>query len=163
VKVITPLTAGLVLLVVGLVLAAAAADPGGGPAWALALAVGMPLAVLAGPALFAVRGYRLDAAADALLVRRPGRETAVPLAGLQAATARPDAFRGTLMKAGSGGYLGLFGWFWSRPLGAFRAWVTDPARGVLLTFPDRRVVVSPDDPAAFIQAVTRLKALPGHR
>jgi len=162
VKTLTTVTVGLVLAVVAGLLVVARLDPRT-PGWALVVGVAGPPGVLAVTALFAVRGYRLDAAADALLVRRPGRETVVPLAGLQAAAARPDAFHGTLMKAGSGGFLGVFGWFHSRALGGFQAWVTDPARSVLLTFSGRRIVVSPDDPAEFIRAVTRLKELPPRR
>jgi Bacterial PH domain len=160
VKILTPVTLGLVaLLAAGQVLAAWLAPTV--PKWVFALGVAVPVAALVITGLCSVRGYRLDAVQDGLVILRPGRETALPLAGLEAAEARPDAFRGILMKAGSAGFFGYFGWFRSRALGSFRAWVTDPARSVVLRFPGRQIVVSPDDPAAFIAALEGLKGRRG--
>lgn len=151
VKILTPVTLGVVVLAcAGMVVAARLAPKM--PGWVLAIGLGMPVASLAVTWAFSVRGYRLEGS-DTLLVLRPGRVTRLSWAGLSGAEARPDAFRSVSMKAGSAGFLGYLGWFRSRALGAFRAWVTDPDRSVLLRFPDRQIVVSPDDRAAFISAI----------
>jgi hypothetical protein len=102
-------------------------------------------------ALFAVRGY--DVVPDAVLIRRPGWTSRIPLTGLVGVEVDPQAFCGVVFRAGNGGVLGFIGWFWSRRLGWFRAWVTDPARSVRLRFRDRCVVLSPDDPEAFLRAL----------
>lgn len=54
---------------------------------------------------------------------------------------------------GNGGFLGYIGWFRSKRLGSFRAYVTDPPRCVVLEFEQRKVVVSPDDPRRFLEAL----------
>ncbi|MFN0069020.1 MAG: PH domain-containing protein [Limisphaerales bacterium] len=156
VKILTPVAVGIIaLLAAGQILAAQLVPTV--PKWVFALGLVVPVAALVVTALCAVRGYRVDAVQDALVILRPGRETALPLAGLEGAEVRPDAFRGVYMKAGSAGFFGYLGWFRSRALGSFRAWVTDPALSVLLRFPGRQIVVSPDDPAAFIAALEGLR------
>jgi hypothetical protein len=101
--------------------------------------------------LFAVRGYRITP--HELGVRRLLWWTRLSLRDLRAAEVDPEAMKGALRKAGNGGYLALTGWFWSRRLGHFRALVTDPQRGVVLRFKERLLVVSPEDPEAFVQAL----------
>jgi hypothetical protein len=153
----TPLTilivAGMEILLVVVGRGSMRISPGG--FWAT-VAI-LPILV-AGTSLFAVRGYRL--VDGTLEVLRPGWISRVCLDGLQSVRTDPEAFRGVWAKAGSDGFLGLFGWFWSRRLGLFRAWATDPLRCVRMTFPNRVVVVSPDDPAAFVASVEHQKGWP---
>lgn len=151
VKVITPLTVLLVLLATAGLIAAAVLDPRT-PRWALLLGLATFGGVLVVPGLFLVRGYRIEGDGR-LAILRPFHTTHLPLSGLHAAEPRPEAFKGVVVKAGNGGLGGFIGWFWSRSLGGFRAWVTDPERSVLLRFTDRQVIISPDDPAAFIAAL----------
>jgi hypothetical protein len=47
----------------------------------------------------------------------------------------------------------LSAWYRNALLGTYRAFVTDPAHMVVLRFGNKTIVVSPDDPAAFIEAV----------
>ncbi len=68
-------------------------------------------------------------------------------------TQAPTAMAGSLRIAGNGGLFSFTGWFWSRRLGRYRAFVTDPARSVVLKFSDRTVVVSPDVPEEFVAAL----------
>lgn len=157
IKVITPLTVGLILLAAAGLITAAVLDPRT-PRWAPVLGLTTLGAVLTVPLLFLVRGYRLDGA-DELVILRPFHATRISLAGLQAAERCPGAFTGLTVRAGNGGMGGFIGWFWNRSLGGYRAWVTDPRRSVLLKFPDRRVVLSPDDPDAFIAALAWLRGL----
>ena len=59
---------------------------------------------------------------------------------------------------GNGGMFSFTGHFVNHPLGRYRAFVTDPARTVVLALPEGVVVVSPDRPDEFIAAVTAAAA-----
>lgn len=147
--ILTVLTAAIVLGVLGLVGAALWRRPFTNGWEVFGLSVAALLLPVTG--LFAVRGY--EVVPDAVLIRRPGWTSRIPLAGLTGVEADPQVFRGVMCRVGNGGFLGFIGWFWSRRLGWFRAWVTDPARCVRLRFRDRCVVLSPDDPEAFLRAL----------
>ena len=117
------------------------------------LAVCIPVVSLLAAGLFMVRGYTV--AGDAILVHRLGWSATVPLDGLESATVSPDAVRRASRTRGNGGFFSYTGRFRSRTLGSFRAFVTDHARTVVLRFRDRSegdqvVVMSPDDPDAFV-------------
>lgn len=117
------------------------------------LAVCIPIVSLLTAALFVVRGYTVTA--DTILVHRLGWSSTVPLEGLESATVSPDAIRGASRTSGNGGFLSYTGRFRSRTLGSLEAFVTDHARTVVLRFRDRAegdpvVVMSPDDPNAFV-------------
>lgn len=109
----------------------------------------LPFVVLGGPALFTVRGFTLER--DALLVHRLLWSTRVSLAGLARAWHDPRAMARSLRLWGNGGLFAVTGYFRNKALGVYRAFVTDPARAVVLVLPRRTVVVSPDDPAVFLQ------------
>ena len=47
---------------------------------------------------------------------------------------------------GIGGLFVFCGLFWSRKLGRYRAYITDPRRAVVLRFGNKVVVVTPDEP-----------------
>jgi hypothetical protein len=116
------------------------------------LAIIVPVVVLAGCALYTVRGYTLTA--DALLVQRLYWDTRIDLAGLQSATVDPKALSWALRKWGNGGLFSFTGYFWTRQIGSFRAFVTNGRHCVVLRYPDRTIVISPDYPAGFVEAVT---------
>lgn len=59
---------------------------------------------------------------------------------------------GGLRLAGSGGAFGWYGLFWRKSTGRYHAYVTDRARLVTCTGSDGLVVVSPQDPEAFVSA-----------
>ncbi len=52
-----------------------------------------------------------------------------------------------------GGLFSFTGSFRNKALGAYRAFVTDPHRTVVLRFPKRTVIVSPDSPEAFLHEI----------
>jgi len=119
------------------------------PTWPLLL---IPLLLVLGALPFMVRGYVLTE--DAIEVRRLGWSTVLPLDGLVAVTGEPEGLRGAVRTFGNGGLFGISGWFWSRRLGAFRAYATDPARVVLLRYRNgRKVVVTPGDVQHFVVRV----------
>lgn len=111
----------------------------------------LPLAIIGGGGLFTIRGYTVTS--NTLLVHRLFWTTRLPLAGLRSAQFAPRAMRWSLRTFGNGGLFSFTGHFWNKPLGAYRAFVTDPHRTVVLRFPTRTVVVSPAAPEEFVRAL----------
>lgn len=111
--------------------------------WVALLALGL----LAQAALMAVRGYRITP--DAILVRRLLWSTRLPRAGLQGAVFEPGIMKGSLRTCGNGGLFSFTGWYRNQALGNFRALVTDMDRTVVLRYPGKTFVLSPDDPERF--------------
>lgn len=123
-------------------------DPGP-PIWpARALMIALPLAALAIAFLSIISGYALNT--DVLQVRRPFSSTSFALNDLKSVSGDPDAFKGALRLFGNGGLFSFTGYFWTRKLGFFRAFATDPARALVLKFSRRTIVITPDDPLHFI-------------
>jgi hypothetical protein len=120
------------------------------PVWLRVLA---PFGI-GGAALFTVRGYRVGA--DCIWVQRLFWSTRLPLAGLQSVRVPSDEERRslTVRTFGNGGFFSFTGWYWSKALGTYRAFVTDPKRMVILTFARRTVVLSPDCPDDFIRELS---------
>jgi len=112
----------------------------------------LPLVIVAVSALFVIRGYVVTA--DEILIQRSFWSTRLARNRLQSAVVDPAALRGSIRLFGNGGLFSFTGLFRSRALGRYRAFVTDPARSVVLRFADRVVVVSPADPDAFIRDVS---------
>jgi hypothetical protein len=115
------------------------------------LATGILAAIVLVTLPFSVRGYVLTP--EALWIERWGWRHAISLRDVVSATVDPEALRGSLRLFASGGLFGFFGIFWSRRLGIFRAYCTAPERCVLLKLRQRTVVVSPDNPEAFVAAL----------
>jgi hypothetical protein len=111
----------------------------------------LPLAIVCGGALFTVRGYTVTS--DAILVHRLFWTTRLPLAGLRSAQFEPDAMRWSIRTFGNGGLFSFTGFFRNKALGAYRAFVTDPHRTVVLHFPTRTVVLSPSAPEEFVHDI----------
>jgi hypothetical protein len=109
------------------------------------------VALVVGTALFTVRGYRLEA--RHVLVDRLLWSTWIPLEGLQSVEIAPEAMRRSIRLWGNGGLFAFTGWFRNRQLGTYRCFATDPARSVVLRFPNRRIVLTPDDPPRFAEVV----------
>jgi hypothetical protein len=112
----------------------------------------LPLALICGGALFTIRGYTVIL--DAILVHRLFWTTRLPLAGLQSAQFEPDAMRWSLRTFGNGGLFSFTGFFRNKALGAYRAFVTDQHRTVVLRYSARTVVVSPAAPEEFVHDLT---------
>lgn len=109
----------------------------------------VPLGLLLACVPFLIRGYSLTP--DTLIIHRLFWQTRIPLRGLQSATIKPLAMRGSLRLMGNGGLFSFTGYYRNRPLGTYRAFVTDLHRTVILRFAQRTVLVSPDCPEAFVQ------------
>jgi hypothetical protein len=111
----------------------------------------VPLCILVGGAMCGVRQY--DVMPNVIVIHRFGWTTRLSRFGLQRVEVEPGVMRGSLRVLGNGGLFALVGRFRNTRLGAYRALVTDPDRTVVLHYTDRRVVLSPDRPAEFAQAL----------
>lgn len=108
------------------------------------------LLVLALPlscALFTIRGYTVTP--DAILIHRLFWVTRLPLVGLQSARFEPRVMRWSI-RCGNGGFYSITGFYWSKILGLYRAFVTDMRQTVVLRYTRRTVVVSPTPPEELV-------------
>ena len=132
--------------------------PDGSPSLVRTLVGFGPLALVAGCALFTVRGYRLEA--GRLSIRRLLWSTTLDLSGLRGARHDPEAMKGSLRLFGNGGLFSISGVFRNRALGNYRAWATDPKNAVVLELEGRTVVVTPGEPEGFLRQVELLQGRP---
>lgn len=107
----------------------------------------LPVLILPGCALFIIRSYSIEP--NELAIRRLFWTTRLSLSGLQSATIKPNAMRWSLRLCGNGGLFSITGWYRNRALGNYRAFVTDLTKTVVLRFPKKTFVVSPENPEAF--------------
>lgn len=111
----------------------------------------LPMLILAGAAPFIIRGYTIKN--DALLIHRLWWDTRVPLRGLISAEVNADAMKRCLRLGGNGGLYSFTGWYWSKGIGRFSAYVTDLTRTVVMRYKHRTIVVSPESPGDFAAAL----------
>jgi hypothetical protein len=108
--------------------------------------------VIAGTAaLFVVRGYRIEG--RSIVVRRLLWNTRLPLDRSVVAEVRPGVMNRSIRIAGNGGLYSFTGWFHTKELGRYRAFVTDLNRTVVVRIGSTCWVFSPDDPGEFAKAV----------
>ncbi len=109
--------------------------------------------LVVGIAAFSVRGYTVQP--GAVLVHRLGWATRIPLRGLVSVEAEPHATHGSIRVLGNGGAFAFTGRFRNSRLGSYRAYVTEPALCVVLDLGSQKVVLTPDSPVRFVEAVRR--------
>ncbi|NIR31293.1 MAG: hypothetical protein GWN84_18695, partial [Gammaproteobacteria bacterium] len=98
---------------------------------ALRVAIALGLAsLLVGCVVFTIRGYAL--VGRTLRIHRLWWDTELELNGLREVAFDPAAMRWSLRLFGNGGCFAITGWFRSRSLGRYRAFVMDPRRAVVL-------------------------------
>ncbi len=97
---------------------------------------------------FMIRSYAITE--NAILIRRLFWTTRLDRAGLKSAEVIPKAMHKSLRTCGNGGGFSFTGWYWSKSLGFYRAFVTDLNRTVVLRFEKRTMVVSPGEPEEFV-------------
>lgn len=144
--------------VAGFILAAICAiglfsGPDNNMIWIAGMVV-IPLTMLIVAALFSIRSYQLSA--DKLVVRRLGWTSDVDLAGLQSAEVDAEAMKQSVRLFANGGLFCFCGKFDNARFGTYSAFATDPRRSVVLTFVDRKVVVTPDRPDVFVAEIRNL-------
>ena len=114
----------------------------------------VPPVLLLGSLLFVVCSYSI--AGGHLSIRRLFWSTNIPLLGVHEAVHDPTAIKGSLRIFGNGGLFGITGLYWNKKLGRFRLFATDPAKAVVMHLHDRIVVISPEEPQAFLQELERI-------
>lgn len=120
--------------------------------WPVALAPLTGLLILVPVWVFArIKAYRL--AAGELVVVRVKRVNRFALAGLEAVEQDAQAMKGAWKTIGNDGLGAITGSFRSKRLGKFQGLLTDASRAVVLRWPDRTLVVSPERPGEFVAEV----------
>ena len=112
----------------------------------------LPLAIILICGLFTVHGYSI--ASDSLLIDRLFWKTRIPLRELQSVKFDPEATRRSIRTFGNGGFFSFTGYFRSKELGSYRAFMTDHRRAVVLRFQSRTIVISPDRPKDFVETIS---------
>lgn len=102
---------------------------------------------------FIVRSYTITPAA--ILIRRLFWNTRLARESLMSAEVIPYAMKKCLRTCGNGGVFSFTGWYWSKALGCFTAYVTDQNRTVVLKYDGRTVVLSPSTPEDFVKDLER--------
>ena len=110
------------------------------------------LAILLVAAAFAIRGYSVTD--GKLMVHHLGWANKFDLADLVSAEVSPGATLGSLRTMGIGGLFGSIGHFHNEILGSYKAYATNEFNTVVMVFGDQTIVVTPDDPLEFVEAVT---------
>ena len=128
------------------------------PPWPVFLTTGIAPAVVA-IIWFTARILRYRVVEAELQVELPFRTVRFPLDGLKDVAPDRDALRGACKIAGNDGLGAISGRFRSKRLGWFRAYVTDAEHAVVLRWPDRCVVISPDQHSLFVEAVRKRAGL----
>lgn len=109
------------------------------------------LAVVVAAAVLAVRGYSvLD---GRLLIHHLGWASKFDLTELSSVDISPGATMGSVRTFGIGGLFSFAGWFRNEVLGSYRAFATNELNTVVLDFSGKKIVVTPDDPERFAEAV----------
>jgi cytochrome c biogenesis protein CcdA len=111
---------------------------------ALILAIGI---------LMIVRGYSVQA--GQVIVHGLVWNKVYPLIDLCDIESQPFATVGSIRTFGIGGFFSFWGYYHNPTLGSYLSFVTDAANTVVLKFENTRIVLSPDDPVAFVEAVRR--------
>jgi hypothetical protein len=86
------------------------------------------------------------------ILRRAWPAAAYPLSRVDSVSVLPPgSLRGAVRTFGNGGLFGFYGWFYRK--GAFRLYATRRDRLVEVVIDGKRVVVSPDEPARFVDGL----------
>lgn len=104
-----------------------------------------------------IRRYRL--AGNELRVELQFRTMRFPLAGLISASPDREAMRHAWKMYGNDGLGAVTGRFRSKRLGAFRVYLIDAEHAVVLRWPDRCLVISPQQHSFFVEAVRKRAGL----
>jgi hypothetical protein len=128
------------------------------PPWPVFLAIGVTLPVQA-VIWYGTRVRRYRLREDELMVERAFRTVRLPLAGLKDAAPDRDAMRGAWKIRGNKGLGTISGRFRSKRLGRFDAYLSDAEHAVVLRWPDRCVVISPEQHFFFIETVRKRAGL----
>ena len=118
--------------------------------------IAAPATILGVAALLSVRGYELQA--KQLLIHRLAWSTRIPTSDLKAADGRSEVLNEAKPLLACVGLFSYVGFYWHAEWRLMRVFATDPLRAVIVSFANRRIVITPHDPQQFIvRARTMLK------
>jgi hypothetical protein len=141
-----------ILILVGIPLIGISSGPRQNIGWIVMIV--MPLAILIIAAFFTIRGYILTP--QALFIQRLGWKSKLDLTNLVSAEVDPTAMDKSIRTCGNGGIFCFAGTFYNKKLLFYRAFATAPRRSVVLKFPKRTVVVTPDKPDEFVEKIKKI-------
>lgn len=101
-----------------------------------------------------IRGYVVTE--SEIHIRRTAWTIRLPLKKLKTVEGNAEALQGAIRLVGNYGLFSYTGFYWSKKLGFYRVYATDPDRAVVLRYPNRTIVITPHDPQAFIMRVRTL-------
>ncbi len=111
--------------------------------------------LLIGSLALRIRSYQI--ASGNLAIKMGFSSKVFPLRGLEEARLESRPFRGCRRDLGVGGFWSNYGTFTSSRWGKFLAYASDGSQGVLLVWPDKKVLVTPADASLFIQTINSSK------
>lgn len=115
---------------------------------AVVFGLAMPVGILAAAYGFAPRAYSVTADGTLHMHRRWFGSKSFQVTSAQTVAALFGL--GGIRLSGSGGAFGWYGLFWRKGTGKYHAYVTDRSRLVACHGPDGLVMISPEDPRAFL-------------
>jgi hypothetical protein len=115
------------------------------------------LAIVLAAATFAIRGYSVID--GRLLIHRLGWSTKFDLSRLSSVEVSPGATMGSIRAMGIGGLFGFVGYYRNEILGTYKAYATNELNTVVLDFGGEKIVVTPDEPEEFLQAVETARSM----
>jgi hypothetical protein len=115
------------------------------------------LAIVLVAATFAIRGYSVID--GRLLIHRLGWSTKFDLSRLTSVEVSPGATMGSIRAMGIGGLFGFVGYYRNEILGTYKAYATNELNTVVLDFGGKKIVVTPDKPEEFLQAVEAARSM----
>lgn len=124
------------------------------PHWMWPTSAGLLIVALLVCVPFVIRSYTITH--EGILIRRLWWNTVLPRDTLVSAEVVPNAMSKSLRTCGNGGLFSFTGFYWSKQIGHYKAYVNDLNRTVVVRTKKRTAVLSPDDPQAFAAAVNAL-------
>ena len=119
------------------------------------ISISISVVILVGSALFMVRSYTVSG--KQLVIHRPGWTTEYDINQLKEITINRNVISGSWRMFGIGGLFGYIGSFRNDELGNFKAYATHRHNCVVLKFSTQTIVVTPDTPESFAQAVQSVR------
>lgn len=122
----------------------------GADTWAIFLLF-IPVLIAVGSFFFAIRSYVITD--SQIIVNHIGWNRTFDIDQLTKATYEPHVTAGSVRVWGNGGLFSFSGYFRNSTLRSYRAYMTNAADAVVLRFGEDIVVISPDDPEKFVEAL----------
>ncbi|MEC7907207.1 MAG: PH domain-containing protein [Verrucomicrobiota bacterium] len=111
----------------------------------------IPAGLLLVSYFFSIRNYQLIE--SKLYIRRIGWKYTIDLANLESVQVDPSAMSKSIRLFGNGGLFCFAGIFRNHKLGRYRAFAASSKNSVILRFPNRTIVVTPEDPDGFAEMI----------